>query len=65
VGLKKEESGKSGFGFRGLVSELKLFEDAILNLLYDHIEKSADSQVRLKWEPETVVIWDNRLSTHV
>ncbi|KAF9650698.1 TauD-domain-containing protein [Thelephora ganbajun] len=38
--------------------------DAILNLLYSHIEKSADSQVRLKWEPGTVVIWDNRITAH-
>jgi len=38
--------------------------DAILNLLYDHIEKSVDSQLRLRWEPGTVVIWDNRVSTH-
>lgn len=39
--------------------------DAILNLLYDHIEKSGDSQARVKWAPGTVAIWDNRICTHV
>lgn len=65
VGLKKEESGKSSFCFRRFLSSVKPFEDTILNLLYDHIEKSADSQIRLKWEPGTVVVWDNRITTHV
>ncbi|RXW18920.1 hypothetical protein EST38_g6930 [Candolleomyces aberdarensis] len=38
--------------------------DAILNLLYDHIDKSADVQARAKWEPYTVVLWDNRITAH-
>jgi len=65
VELKKEESGRSGSGFHPFVFQLKLFKDANLNLLFDHIEKSVGSQVRLKWEPGTVVVWDNRISTHV
>ncbi|EMD41573.1 hypothetical protein CERSUDRAFT_110123 [Gelatoporia subvermispora B] len=38
--------------------------DAILRLLYDHIDKSADIQARAKWEPGTVVLWDNRITAH-
>ncbi|KDQ54879.1 hypothetical protein JAAARDRAFT_37993 [Jaapia argillacea MUCL 33604] len=38
--------------------------DLILNFLYDHIDKSGDSQARVKWEPGTVVLWDNRVTAH-
>ncbi|KZT65581.1 TauD-domain-containing protein [Daedalea quercina L-15889] len=38
--------------------------DAILNLLYDHIDRSVDIQARIKWEPYTVVLWDNRVTAH-
>lgn len=40
-------------------------QDAILNFLYDHIDRSIDSQVRARWEPYTVVLWDNRVTAHV
>ncbi|WWD19460.1 hypothetical protein CI109_103920 [Kwoniella shandongensis] len=38
--------------------------DAILNLLYDHQAKGVDFQVRLKWTPRAVVLWDNRTTAH-
>ncbi|KAI0726192.1 TauD-domain-containing protein [Fomitopsis betulina] len=38
--------------------------DAILELLYTHVEKSADIQARIKWQPYTVVLWDNRVTAH-
>ncbi|KAI0757332.1 hypothetical protein C8Q80DRAFT_1215989 [Daedaleopsis nitida] len=38
--------------------------EAILNFLYDHIDKSADNQARVRWEPNTVVLWDNRITAH-
>ncbi|PFH50768.1 hypothetical protein AMATHDRAFT_75349 [Amanita thiersii Skay4041] len=38
--------------------------DAILKFLFDHIDKSADNQVRVKWAPNTVVLWDNRITAH-
>ncbi|KAF8139974.1 TauD-domain-containing protein [Boletus edulis] len=38
--------------------------DAILKFLYDHIDKSSDMQARVKWEPGTVVLWDNRVTAH-
>ncbi|GAA5888521.1 hypothetical protein JCM6882_008982 [Rhodosporidiobolus microsporus] len=38
--------------------------DAILNLLYSHIERSSDIQTRLRWRPRSVIAWDNRLVCH-
>ncbi|KAF8971453.1 hypothetical protein BDZ97DRAFT_1242306 [Flammula alnicola] len=38
--------------------------ETILKFLYDHIDKSADNQVRLRWRPNTVVLWDNRVTAH-
>lgn len=39
--------------------------EAILQLLYNHIEKGADFQTRLRWKPRTVVLWDSKcLYTH-
>lgn len=38
--------------------------DTLLKFLYDHIDRSADLQARVKWEPDTVVIWDNRITAH-
>jgi len=39
--------------------------DTILRFLYDHIDKSADNQARVKWRPYTIVLWDNRITAHV
>lgn len=39
--------------------------DTILKLLYDHIDRSSDLQARVKWTPNTVVLWDNRVTAHV
>ena len=33
--------------------------------MYDHIDKSSDNQARVKWAPNTVVVWDNRITAHV
>ncbi|KAG8744413.1 hypothetical protein FRC10_010191 [Ceratobasidium sp. 414] len=38
--------------------------DNILNFLYNHIARVADAQVRVNWEPNTVVLWDNRVTAH-
>ncbi|KAJ6485739.1 TauD-domain-containing protein [Mycena sanguinolenta] len=38
--------------------------DLLLNFLYDHIARSGDHQVRIKWEPMTMVFWDNRITAH-
>lgn len=39
--------------------------ETILKFLYDHVERSADLQARVKWAPGTVVLWDNRVTAHV
>lgn len=49
---------------RRIVGLKKEESDAILNLLYDHIDRSAANQARVKWQPNTVVIWDNRVTAH-
>ena len=53
--------------FQPVCSEFtfSIHAEAILRLLYDHIDKSADNQARVKWDPNTVVIWDNRITAHV
>ncbi|KAL3429970.1 hypothetical protein BDV09DRAFT_189650 [Aspergillus tetrazonus] len=35
---------------------------AILNFLYDHIEKGQDWHIRIHWTPGTVVVYDNRVT---
>ena len=36
----------------------------LLKFLYDHIALGQDFQLRLRWTPRTVVVWDNRVTTH-
>ncbi|KAI0296758.1 hypothetical protein B0F90DRAFT_1669735 [Multifurca ochricompacta] len=45
-------------GFRIEESEL------LLNFLYDHIAKGADFQVRVRYEPGTLVLFDQRVTVH-
>jgi len=37
---------------------------ALLNFLYDHIEKGQDWHIRVKWRTGTVVVYDNRITQH-
>jgi taurine dioxygenase len=37
---------------------------AILGLLFAHIAERVDLQIRIRWEPGTVTIWDNRCTQH-
>lgn len=37
--------------------------DALLQLLFGLFEKP-ETQIRLRWEPDTVAIWDNRATVH-
>lgn len=51
--------------FSRQIVELKKEEsDMLLNFLYDLIAKSNDLQLRANWEPNSVVIWDNRRVSH-
>ncbi|KAF8142304.1 TauD-domain-containing protein [Mycena galopus ATCC 62051] len=38
--------------------------DLLLNFLYAHIAQCGDHQARIKWEPMTMVLWDNRITAH-
>ncbi|KAM7189296.1 hypothetical protein V8F20_010204 [Naviculisporaceae sp. PSN 640] len=49
---------------REIVGLKKEESDALLKFLYDHLAFGADFQARIKWEPRTVVIWDNRVTQH-
>ena len=52
-------------GFVGKIVELNPLEsDRLLAMLYDHIAYSVGIQCRVKWEPDTVVFWDNRCVQH-
>ena len=50
---------------RRIVGLKKEESDTILEFLYSHIERAGDCQARVRWEPGTVVLWDNRITAHV
>lgn len=51
--------------FSRKIIELKEEESQfLLQFLFNHIEGSHDLQLRANWEPNSVVIWDNRRSVH-
>jgi sulfonate dioxygenase len=49
---------------RYIVGYKKEESDFLLKFLYDHIALSQDLQTRIRWQPGTVVVWDNRLAAH-
>ncbi|KAH9998848.1 alpha-ketoglutarate-dependent sulfonate dioxygenase [Russula compacta] len=49
---------------RRIVGVPKAESDAILAFLFAQISQNYDFQVRFKWEPNDVAIWDNRVVTH-
>ncbi|OKL57821.1 hypothetical protein UA08_07282 [Talaromyces atroroseus] len=49
---------------RYIVGYKKEESDALLKFLFDHIALSQDLQIRVKWAPGTVVVWDNRVTAH-
>jgi taurine dioxygenase len=51
--------------FTGRINELTKTESkAMLAMLYQHIALGVDFQIRVRWEPDTVVFWDNRCVQH-
>lgn len=52
-------------GFTEKIKGLSAAESqALLSLLYDHIARGVEFQCRVRWEPNTVTIWDNRCTQH-
>lgn len=52
-------------GFTARIVELGRAEsDALLAMLFDHITRGVSFQIRVSWEPHTVVFWDNRVVQH-
>ncbi|EIW81856.1 TauD-domain-containing protein [Coniophora puteana RWD-64-598 SS2] len=52
-------------GFTRRILGLKKEEsETLLNFLFSHVAASVDLQARVKWEPGTVVLWDNRITAH-
>jgi len=49
---------------RRIIGVPKAESDAILTFLFHQISESIDHQVRFKWEPNSVAIWDNRVVVH-
>lgn len=47
-----------------LMETTKLEGEAILAMLYEHIALGVSFHCRVKWEPDTVVFWDNRCVQH-
>lgn len=46
---------------RRIVGVPKAESDAVLTFLFRQISENPDHQVRFKWEPNSVAIWDNRV----
>lgn len=52
-------------GFTTRIVELSRREsDAMLDLLWRHIETHPEFQCRVRWTPNTLVFWDNRCTQH-
>ncbi|KAF7794768.1 hypothetical protein EIP86_005906 [Pleurotus ostreatoroseus] len=49
---------------RRIVGVPKAESDALLHLLFHQLSENPDFQVRFHWEPNSIAIWDNRVTTH-
>ncbi|PBP25637.1 putative alpha-ketoglutarate-dependent sulfonate dioxygenase [Diplocarpon rosae] len=49
---------------RSIVGYKQEESEVLLKFLYDHIAYGADFQARVKWAAKTVVVWDNRVTSH-
>lgn len=45
------------FDTRRIIGLKEEESDGILDILYDHVKKGFDFQVRLRWHPRTVILW--------
>lgn len=62
--LKKKSIFVNSTFSRRIVELKKAESDLLLNFLYELVNTSLDLQLRAKWEPGTVTIWDNRRTHH-
>lgn len=52
-------------GFTTRITQLKRKEsDALLEMLWRHIESHLEFQCRVQWTPNMLVFWDNRVTQH-
>lgn len=52
-------------GFTDRIWDLEEFEsDALLKMIFDRIAFGVEFQCRVRWEPNTVTFWDNRVVQH-
>ena len=52
-------------GFTDRIKGLTPHESkALLAMLFDHIAHGLEFQCRVRWEPQTVTMWDNRCTQH-
>jgi taurine dioxygenase len=52
-------------GFTTRINELNRKESAaVLEMLWRHIETHIEFQCRVRWTPDTLTFWDNRVTQH-
>lgn len=68
--IKNPDTGRSSLfvnrGFTTHIPQLTRKEsNTLLEFLFNHIETSYNFQYRIKWQPGTVLMWDNLYSQHM
>ena len=48
---------------RRIVGVPRAESEAVLSFLFHQIAENTDAQVRFKWRPNSIAIWDNRVRT--
>jgi taurine dioxygenase len=69
VVIRHPDTGRlSLFVNRGFTSKIDGFtekeSDAVLEMLWRHIEDHVEFQCRVRWYPNTLTFWDNRVTQH-
>lgn len=69
VAVRIPETGRRSLfvnrGFTTRITELARSEsDAVLEMLWRHVETHVEFQCRVRWTPNTLVFWDNRCTQH-
>jgi len=68
VGFDDDESGESvllsALYPQPALHVLNLVTDYLLKFLFDHINRGHDFSCRVRYEPRTVVVWDQRVTQH-